>query len=524
MDPNLDPDVEAEGVSMPSDPKTFPPTYASNRPRYDADRPVTILDYIKGCEEVIGACKVTDERIKKRILTHYLDLTTQASWKGLSKWKTGTYAEFKAEVLSYHPAALREQRGGIIQLLAVCDQYRPVNLSQHNELLQFLMKFRAEARKVEQGDVGNREIVNAFMGALGETLRDKIWERLAFEGSVDERGEMKIKYDKLIELAENIARTRTFFHERFGEQSQNQGRALYQPDLLGQQRGRQGEAWDAEVREAERAIAKMRESAAPSKMAVPPPVQIKREFDIEAFTQKVETMIDKKLQAHTDSLQGIVEDVKMTKDRLDILSRNPHNFSVSTQSRPPRAPNPYNQSGNQGCFYCLEPGHYAGSCLHKAKHVSEGRIKDDPSGTYFPNGQRLMNRHGESPKEAVERMTQAKAAQNLQSYDDWEPVSQYQLGVGHETEQWATREDIKRLTSMVAQLAVASPHNNSRPPNPAPPPRVERNESQSWDGMQQLLVEQQRTNRMMEQFLANATSSQYVATRSSPQEDAEDFH
>ena len=229
--PELNPELEAEGNVLPSENKAFPPTYATHRPRYDADHPVSVLDYIKGCEEVMNACKVTDERVKKKILIHYLDRTTQAVWKSLAKWLTGTYDEFKAEVMSYHPSALREQRGGLAQLHHLCDQFRTVTMARPTDALQFVLRFRAEAAKVAKQGVGNREIVNVFMNTLSETLKEKLWEKLQTTADITVDGELVLAYKDVVDWTEKILRARTVYDERFASKTRPGERHYTTPRL-----------------------------------------------------------------------------------------------------------------------------------------------------------------------------------------------------------------------------------------------------------------------------------------------------
>lgn len=518
---DLNPEVDAEGISMPTDPKTFPPTYATHRPRYDADKPVSVLEYIKGCEEVMSACKVTDDRIKKKILIHYLDLISQQHWKSLGKWLTGTYEEFKAEIMSYHPTALREQKGGLTQLYSLCDTYRSVTMARPVEALQFILKFRAEAKKVVKQGVGNREIVSAFMGTLGETFREKIWEKVQPDTEISVEGELKLEYTALVDMAEKVLRARSVYDERFGDPDAPE-RTFFHPEATAS-RVRQGEAWEIEKRQTERGIAEMRASAlreANSAPANPPQIHVKREPDLEVFAQRVGEIIDTRMKVQEENIKNLTEELKVTKDRVDILVRNPHNLGQNSfQPRPMRSENFGGM--RTGCFYCLESGHYMGQCSHKALDAANGKIKDDPSGIYWPSGQRIAARPGESPRDCVARLTTKGAqAQNVQSYDGWENAQYQQSG----EDEWATREDVQGLIHAFNQLSGRiSTSNQTRPATAPAPAKPIANANSPWDGLNQLMSEQQKTNRLMEQFVHSVASSQFVNTRANAHDDAEDF-
>ena len=116
----LDPDAVGDGLENMPNGKLFPPNYASHRPRYDRDR---ILDYIAECEEVMSVNEVKSDRIKKKILCYYLNYSTRQIWQQMAKYKTGTYQQFKDEVMSFHPEALRQAKGDLANLRIVCGPF-----------------------------------------------------------------------------------------------------------------------------------------------------------------------------------------------------------------------------------------------------------------------------------------------------------------------------------------------------------------------------------------------------------------
>jgi hypothetical protein len=254
--------------------------------------------------------------------------------------------------------------------------------------------------------------------------------------------------------------------------------------------------------------------------ANPPQIHVKREPDLEVFAQRVGEIIDMKLKVQEENIKNLTEELKVTKDRVDILVRNPHNLSQNSfQPRPMR--NDSFGGMRTGCFYCLESGHYMGKCNHKALDAANGKIKDNPLGIYWPSGQCVSARLGESPCDCVARLiTKGAQAQNVQSYDGWEHAQYQQSG----EDEWATREDVQGLIQAFNQLSgrISAPSQNRPATAPAPVKPIA-NASSPWDGLNQLVSEQQWTNRLMEQFVNSVASLQFVNTRANAHDDAEDF-
>ncbi|KAJ3527287.1 hypothetical protein NMY22_g9841 [Coprinellus aureogranulatus] len=248
-------------------------------------------------------------------------------------------------------------------------------------------------------------------------------------------------------------------------------------------------------------------------------VRIKQEPDLEQLAGRFTTILDQKLQEHSNKMQSLLDDVKSTKEKFEILLRQPHNFAVATQARQPRPP-PFGNNNN--CFYCGETGHYMSACTDRQKHIQEGRIRNDPLGTFSSrDGRRVIARPGELLKDVVERTCPMGTSQNFQGYGDWEQHSQYHVGTAPESE-WATRDDIRHLTDAIAQMSASK-----SVPVTCQQPTTQPVQRDPWENMDRLHKEQSKTNQLMEQFLSAMTRTQFVATRANPQhaeENAEDFH
>ena len=214
---NLDPFSDAEGVEKMPTGNSFPPSYAKNRPHYEKSQ---VLDYLAQCEEVMLLNNVQTDRVKKKILVYYLSYGERQVWEQMSKYKTGTYAEFRDQVLSFHPQAQKQAKGNLTRLKLVCAPYMNLQRRDFDALVEFHLMFRHEAKKLEGTIVSNRELAEIYLGALEEGFRDQVLDAMARdnEGEVMKslvRGTEPLAWDKYLEKAEVLANVRKQFSEGF---------------------------------------------------------------------------------------------------------------------------------------------------------------------------------------------------------------------------------------------------------------------------------------------------------------------
>ncbi|RXW15748.1 hypothetical protein EST38_g10106 [Candolleomyces aberdarensis] len=218
MADTLDPEVTTgAGLGKMPTGKQFPPNYASNCPRYEKSR---ILDYIQECEEVMTQSKVNTDRIRKKILCYYLSYSERQVWMQMEKYRTGTYQQFKDQVLGFHPEALRQAKGDISHLRIVCVPFVGTKRKHYDSLIEFHLKFRHEAGKLETMIVSNRELAELYLGTLDEDFRDQVLEALALETGNDKekdlvRGAELLAWGKYLEKAEHLANVRKQFSDGF---------------------------------------------------------------------------------------------------------------------------------------------------------------------------------------------------------------------------------------------------------------------------------------------------------------------
>ncbi|KAJ2934217.1 hypothetical protein H1R20_g2869, partial [Candolleomyces eurysporus] len=509
----LDPEIMVgDGLeSMPTG-KQFPPNYASNRPRYEKSR---ILDYIQECEEVMAQNKVETDRIRKKILCYYLTYTERQVWIQMDKYKTGTYEQFKSQVLGFHPEALRQAKGDISHLRIVCVPYVGTKRKHYDSLIEFHLKFRHEAGKLENTIVSNRELAELYLGTLDEDFRDQVLEALALENGNDKekdlvRGAEPLKWGKYLEKAEHLANVRKQFSDGFNFERQL-GSVLPKPFSFTNR---------ATVPEAPSGPSVPKESA--------PPV-VKKELDEDRLLQRFHSMLNEKFNEYDHKNERFFDEVRNTKDKMDIMLRNPHNFSLNQQSRPQRPPPPpmMNQSSRTPiCYYCNQPGHYLNNCLARDAHLQAGKIQVRPEGLFTSDGRRLVQNEKESMREYVDKYVTG-AVQNMQGMYDEDEYSRQQFNYNYAPEvESVTREEFRQLQAAIESLAN-KPSSSQTPLPPQTQQFVQNQEPERDSGLNQIRREQERMSRVMSQMVETLDDlkgrSQFVATRTTPSSFDEDF-
>ncbi|KAJ2931776.1 hypothetical protein H1R20_g5318, partial [Candolleomyces eurysporus] len=496
----LDPEIMVgDGLeSMPTG-KQFPPNYASNRPRYEKSR---ILDYIQECEEVMAQNKVETDRIRKKILCYYLTYTERQVWIQMDKYKTGTYEQFKSQVLGFHPEALRQAKGDISHLRIVCVPYVGTKRKHYDSLIEFHLKFRHEAGKLENTIVSNRELAELYLGTLDEDFRDQVLEALALENGNDKekdlvRGAEPLKWGKYLEKAEHLANVRKQFSDGFNFERQL-GSVLPKPFSFTNR---------ATVPEAPSGPSVPKESA--------PPV-VKKELDEDRLLQRFHSMLNEKFNEYDHKNERFFDEVRNTKDKMDIMLRNPHNFSLNQQSRPQRPPPPpmMNQS------------HYLNNCLARDAHLQAGKIQVRPEGLFTSDGRRLVQNEKESMREYVDKYVTG-AVQNMQGMYDEDEYSRQQFNYNYAPEaESVTREEFRQLQAAIESLAN-KPSSSRTPLPPQTQQFVQNQEPERDSGLNQIRREQERMSRVMSQMVETLDDlkgrSQFVATRTTPSSFDEDF-
>ena len=489
----LDPEITANVEAMPSG-QAFPPSYAKNRPHYEKSQ---ILDYLIQCEEVMAINGVTTDRVKKMILVYYLSYTEKQVWTQMSKYRTGTYQEFKDQILSFHPQALKQAKGDLARLKIVCAPYKDLQRKDYDALIEFHLLFRNKAKKLGSL-VSNRELAETYLTALHESFREQVLDAIARDNEGDKdcllvRGDTPLSWEKYLDKAEVLANARKQFTEDFNF-DKGGGSVLPKPFSFASPSG-----------------AALRASEAP-RSHEPASVPAKQEVDEDRLLQRFHSMLNEKFNEYEDRNERFMSDMRNTKDKMEIMLKNPHNFMLNQQNRPSRPiPNPSQRQ--PVCFYCNQPGHYMGTCVAREAHIKAGKVQQRHDGLYTADGKRLFQNEHESMREYVDKYV-AGAVQNVQNvYED--EYSRHQYNYNAYEPEPVTREDIRQLQAAIEGLS----HKASSLRTPLPSQNQQFVQNQEDSSLNQLKREQERMSRVMSQLvdsledLKGRGQSQFVTTR-----------
>ncbi|RXW13246.1 hypothetical protein EST38_g12607 [Candolleomyces aberdarensis] len=497
----LDPEITENVESMPSG-QNFPPSYAKNRPHYEKSQ---ILDYLAQCEEVMTINKVATDRVKKMILVYYLSYTEKQVWTQMSKYKLGTYDEFKEQVLSFHPQALKQAKGDLARLKLVCAPYKDLQRRDYDALIEFHLLFRNEAKKLGNL-ISNRELAETYLTALHEAFREQVLDAIARDNEDKNqplvRGDEPLSWEKYLDKAEVLANARKQFAEDFNFDKTG-GSVLPKPFSFVSPMG-------TNVRASEAPKPQERSST-----------PVKQEVDEDRLLQRFHSMLNEKFNEYEDRNERFISDMRNTKDKMEIMLKNPHNFMVNQQSRPSRPIQ--NPSQRQPvCFYCNQPGHYMGTCVAREAHIKAGKVQQRHDGLYTSDGKRLFQNEHESMREYVDKYV-VGTVQNVQNvYDDEYSRNQFNYNA-YEAEA-VTREDIRQLQAAIESLT----HKNSSARTPLPSQTQQFVQNQEESSLNQIRREQERMSRVMSQLadtledLKGRGQSQFVTTRTNGNSE-EDF-
>ena len=504
----LDPSSTEEGLEKMPTGSSFPPSYAKNRPFYEK---TNILDYLAQCEEVMAINHVETDRVKKMILVYYLSFSERQVWEQMSQYKLGTYAEFKNQILSFHPQAMKQAKGDLARLRLVCAPYKNVQRKDYDALIEFNLLFRNEANKLGTL-VSNRELAETYLGTLEEGFRDQVLDALARDNEKNKdqelvRGDNPLDWSKYLDKAEKLANARRQFAEDFDFEKGIAG-LLPKPFSFANLPAQTPRAPEA-------AKSQERPSGTP----------VKQELDEDRLLQRFHSMLNEKFNEYEDKNERFFSDMRNTKDRMEIMLKNPHNFMLNQQNRPPpRNPVPNQSQRPLVCFYCNQPGHYMGNCLAREAHLKAGKIQVRQDGLYTPDGKRLFQNEHESMREYVDKYV-AGAVQNVQGvYDD--EYSRNQFNYNSYEPEVVTRDDIRQLQAAIEQLSTKP--SSSRVPLPSQTQQFVQNQDES--SLNQLRREQERMSRVMSQMvdtledLKGRNHQQFVNTRTNAAASEEDFH
>ena len=193
---------ERSAVSATSEKRMIAPG-ARDAPRFKSTKPEELRRFIRLMEDLWYEARVTDDKVKKQMIGKYADQESEEEWAAFETFVTPySWNEFKAELIGNYPEAAAAERGTPERLRKICKETEKINLGDMISLFAFRRSFMAEARKLAKDPpiVGNRELVELFLGCLSEHFASAVLQFLALkpinEGSKKEDKETSKSEEK----------------------------------------------------------------------------------------------------------------------------------------------------------------------------------------------------------------------------------------------------------------------------------------------------------------------------------------
>ena len=103
-------------VGMRGSKHRMPKPGDKNAPVFETEKPEELGRFFDRIEDWFFDEDIIDDTEKKKRIVKYLDADSEVQWKALSKFSTGTYEEFKSQVMSSYPAAEEVMKGSVTAL------------------------------------------------------------------------------------------------------------------------------------------------------------------------------------------------------------------------------------------------------------------------------------------------------------------------------------------------------------------------------------------------------------------------
>lgn len=344
--------------------KRMPKPGVKNAPSFDPEKPEELNRFFERMEDWFLEDSLVDQD-KKKTIVKYLDAESETQWKALSKFRDGTYAEFKAQVMRSYPKAEEVMKGSMTALKRKLKKHGPIAADEKDELLALMRMMNAEVaklREIKPPIHTNRELVELFLARLVPEFAARIAQKLSVQRLIGEtknddqerNPEDMFDIEEVMEMARQTATEATHpFSKYLG--TVPSGRS------------------DTTIK-LEEVVAKLADSV------------------------NLQTQYNKQVDQKLASLQSFLKSTGTVQQNNQLP---PTNFS-----RPSNMPSWQGNNNVPGiCFYCRgdEP-HRILDCPQVNGHLDLGWIKKDQGRIRLPNGQHIPRDGNKTMKEVVESM------------------------------------------------------------------------------------------------------------------------
>jgi hypothetical protein len=153
---------------------------ARGAPCFDGKKVRELPRFMRRVEELFIAVGLTDDQEKKESILKYLDIDIEDQWTVLTKYSTGTWNEWKAEILKQYPELGTVKEGSLSQVDDIVQTFKGLNFGTGNLVPEFVREFRTEVHKLmgNQALLSNHEAVKLFMKAFTVDAAKRLSDRL----------------------------------------------------------------------------------------------------------------------------------------------------------------------------------------------------------------------------------------------------------------------------------------------------------------------------------------------------------
>jgi len=327
--------------------KRMPKPGVKNAPSFDPEKPEELSRFFERMEDWFEEDGLVDQD-KKKTIVKYLDADSETQWKALSKFRDGTYIEFKAQVMRSYPKAEEVMKGSMTVLRRKLKKHGPIASDEIDELLALIRMMNAEVAKLKEIRPPihtNRELVELFLARLVPEFAARIAQKLSVQrligearaGNEQERNpEDMFDIEEVMEMARQTATEATHpFSKYLG--STSTGRSETNIKL-------------------EEVVAKLADSV------------------------NLQTQYNKHVDQQLSSLQSFLK-----------------------STGPVTVPTWQGNNNPNICFYCRgDDPHRILDCQHVNTHLDLGWIKKEQGQIRLPNNQRIPRDGNKTMKEVIE--------------------------------------------------------------------------------------------------------------------------
>jgi hypothetical protein len=336
-----------------------------NAPVFDVDKPEELGRFFDRIEDWFNEDEIESELEKKRLIVKYLDADSEIQWKALSKFETGTFTEFKAQVMASYPAAEGVMKGSVAALKRKIKKIGPVPTDDRDELLTLIRVMKAEIMKLKKITPPihtNRELVELFLTRLSPEFASRVASKLSIH-RITGRNNPAVQEDALRNPEDmyDIEEVMEMAKETSLEQANPFGKFLLS-----------GSVSSGSSVKLEEAVARLTDS-----------INLQNKF---------QTQYNEQVERKLSSLQSLMN------------STSHHGFGGSQSVNYNRGP-PTTGVQNQQirCFYC-NGLHKIPDCDDVRKHLDLGWIKRIEGYLRLPDGGRIPRDPSKTTRDIIEGM------------------------------------------------------------------------------------------------------------------------